>query len=147
YGLRSVYLEYKVQHGRDDLVGSPLQRANLKLPAGYEKGLPQLSGVLATSDVNGNDPLAHKPKRVDVTATWPLKNQFKVGDLVWLEVCGDDYCDVYGYRPPGRGVPQIVLKIVSKRELDKVVDDKLKQVQQDVKNVKELQEKAHDMIK
>ena len=42
-----------------------------------------------------------------------------------VEVCGDDYCDVYGLRLPGRS-HTIKMTIVSKGELAKVIDDKLK---------------------
>ena len=63
-----------------------------------------------------------------------------------FEICADDYCDIYGVRVPGES-HAITLEIVGKARLAKEIDDKLKQVQQDLKAVKTMQEEAHDIVK
>jgi hypothetical protein len=146
FALRSVFVEYEVRRGPDDKVGSGLKRAVLKLAPGYEKGLPHLSAPLVFSATPATDALKDKPKRVEVVSTWALRNQFQIGDSVKVQVRADDYCDVYGVRVPGES-HAITLMIVGKAELNKVIDDKLKQVQQDLKAVMKTQEAAHDIVK
>jgi hypothetical protein len=144
FGLRSIYAEYQ-RTGPDVEVTAP-RRAVLQLEPDYEKALPQISAPLVLAPNNDTEPLKHKPKRVEVTSIWRLKGEFKVGDVVNVEICADDYCDVYGIRRPGRS-HQIKLQIVSKGELDKIVDEKLKAVQQDLAKIEKIQKNAFDIVK
>ncbi len=91
-------------------------------------------------------PVKLKPKRVDVASLWKLDNRFKVGEIVNLRIGADDYCDVYGRRLPGFS-HEVQLQIVSKGDLVKAVEDKLKGFQQDLKKVEAMEKEAHDIVK
>ncbi len=145
FALRSVYVEFQVK-GADEAAAPARGRAVLRLPAGYEQGLPQLAAPLSVSETGAVEALKGKPKRVDATSSWALKNRFKVGDVIYLEVCADDYCDVYGSRPAGRS-HQVKIQIVGKGELAKAVDEKLKQVRDELKQIQGSQKEALDIVK
>ncbi len=143
FALRSVYLEYQ-RAAQGMPPGSP-ERAALNLAPGYEKDLPQISAPLL---VVGKDAELIKPKqkRIEVASLWKLNNHFKPGETVSLRICADDYCDIYGSREPGRS-HEIRFVIVTRGELSKVIDDKLKGIQQDVMKVRKMQKEALDIVK
>jgi len=92
------------------------------------------------------EPIKTKPKLVDVISTWRLANQFKVGDVLYVEACADDYCDIYGIRQPARS-HQVKIQIVGKGELAKVIGEKLEGVQKNVEEIEKMQKAAHDLVK
>jgi hypothetical protein len=146
FALRSVFLEFERRGIEDKGPIGPKQRVVLQTAPGYEEGLPQLNSPLALAKNHATVALKTRPKRVDVSSLWRLNNQFKVGDVLYLDACADDYCDIYGTRPLGRS-HQIKLQIVSKGELAKVIDEKLKQVQQEIVEIEKTQKAALDIVK
>ena len=77
---------------------------------------------------------------------WPLRKQFKEGETIAVHVCADDFCDIYGPREPG-AQPEIELRIVSKFELDKEIDEKLAEMQQQAVRMQKMQEEAAEAVK
>jgi DNA repair ATPase RecN len=144
FGLRSVYLEFERKQAEDKAVER--HRALLQLAPGYEKDLPVIKAPLAIAKDATSDPLKVKAKRVEVTATWRLARQFKIGDELYVEACADDYCDIYGIRQPARSRP-IKITIVGKGELAKVIGEKLENVQKNVEEIEKVQKAANDLVK
>jgi hypothetical protein len=144
FGLRSLFIEY--QRSTAGAPPSGTERALLELPEGYDKELPQLTAPIVVGRPNGPDSIRPKQRRIDVASLWKLNHHFKPGETIHLEVCADDYCDIYGSRPPGRS-HQIKLLIVTKGELAKVIDEKLKGIQQDVGKIRKMQQEARDIVK
>ena len=146
FALRSVFIEFE-RRGIDDK-GGPVerQRALLKTAPGYEQNLPQIRAPLAIAQDSAVEPIKTKPKRVEIISTWRLANQFKIGDVLYIEACADDYCDVYGSRRPARS-HQVKIQIVGKGELAKVIGEKLEGVQKNVEEIEKMQKAAHDIVK
>jgi hypothetical protein len=144
FGLRSLFVEY--QRGATDAPRGPRERVVLNLPDGFEKDLPQITAPLVAAPDAAVPPITPRQRRLEVSSLWKLDNQFKVGDLITLRVCADDYCDIYGSRTPASS-HEVTLHIVSKTELAKVIDDKLKNIQQDVQKIRKMQKEAHDAVK
>lgn len=149
FALRSIFAEYR-RTGPDVTDNGP-QVAVLALPNGYDKDLPekgsfQLAAPLVQAESNEIPALKRKPKRVEVASRWRLDNRFKVGEVINLRIGADDYCDVYGKRQPGFS-HEVQIQIVSKGELVKAVEEKLKGFQQDLKKIEAMQKEAHDIVK
>jgi hypothetical protein len=144
FALRSIFAEYR-RTGPDVPVMGP-EIAVFQTAEGYEKGLPQITAPLMQPKGDAVVPLKLKPRRVEVASLWKLDNRFKVGEIVNLRIGADDYCDVYGRRLPGFS-HEVQLQIVSKGELAKVIDDKLKGFQQDLKKIEAMEKEANDIVK
>jgi hypothetical protein len=143
FALRSVFVEYQRKDEKGKL--SEPQRVVLYSGPAYETALPVMLARLATSPLPG--PRLHlRPRKLEVESMWRLRNQFKVGDKVFVDVGADDFCDIFGPRQPGRS-HQIELHIVGKFELAKAIDEKLAEAQQELVRIQKWQQEARDIVK
>src|SRR5262249_962149 len=92
------------------------------------------------------DDLRLRRRKLDFDMVWSLKNQFKPGEMVVVEVQAHDFCNIYPHRDPGKS-HQIQLRINSKNQLLADVDRKLGQIQQDLERAAKLEKKAIDAVK
>ena len=82
----------------------------------------------------------------DAAKTWALNRRFKEGDVILIQGCADDFCNIIVPRQPGRS-PEIELRIVSKGDLAKLLDDGLGQAQQELVRIQKMQQDAIDLVK
>ncbi len=86
-----------------------------------------------------------RPKELDFDTTWHLRNQFKVGDKIMIEVGADDFCDI----DPARGFGKshaIELTIVAPRDIVAIVEEKVNKMQKEIKRIEAEQKKAMDTV-
>jgi hypothetical protein len=145
FALKSVFVDYRAK-GEDGQATSAPGRVVLYTGPVYEQALPHLMARLVPSASPYTPGLKLRAKQVEIGSVWHLRNQFKVGDVIEVEVGADDYCDVYGSRQPGRS-HAVKLHVVSKGELEKVVGQKLKQVHEEIKQVQKEQKQSRDLVK
>ena len=139
FAIRSVFVEYARKKDDGTAVDAEPKRVVLYDGPAFGPALPRLLTAAAPS-------LRLRPKQLDFVTRWALRNEFREGDTVRVQVCADDFCDVYTTREPGRS-HEIELRIVGKSELAKVVDDKLAEVQQDLVRLQKMQQDALDLVK
>jgi hypothetical protein len=158
FAVRNVFVEYRFR-GPDGIPLPEVHRITLYEGKDFGKLLPSILAKMGRSPlVSPLDRLRHevlaeakdqtirlRPKDLDFETVWALNNQFKVGDVVILEVCSEDYCDVSPFRQPGRSSP-IELRITSKPDLVKAARQKLNDIQDHVKKAEQNQKKALDTI-
>ena len=125
FGLKSVYLEYRRKNANDEWLDAEPTRIKVHDP------------------VDGAN--AVRPKRLDLAMAWSLKKQFKVGDIISVQPCADDYCDIFSPRLPGRGT-EITFRIVSPEELNRQLEDKLMEAQQEIVAMKKLEDEAQNLL-
>jgi hypothetical protein len=147
FAVKSVYIEYrrKALDGKD-LDDEPIRTA---LYDSHTEGklIPwQLAQALGATGLVPD--LRLRQTKLNFDVAWALKNQkFKEGEIVVVEVCADDFCDIkYAARGPGRS-HLIELRIVSKREIVRRADEKLAQIQQDLEKAAKLEQQALDTVK
>ncbi len=156
FAIRSVYVEYRRKTAGAEAFDSP-ERTVLYDAAVFGKLLPSLSARMARSPVAGAHPLMGKTplqipnlklrhQKLDVDMVWSLRNEFKVGDLVVVEVCADDFCDIYPTREPGRS-HAVELRIISKRDMIDIAEKTLTDIHKDLQKVVKVEEKARDTVK
>jgi hypothetical protein len=155
FAIKSVFIQHQNKGPGGELLDDA-KRVVLYDAKDYGWLLPNLSARLGKTPIPGAHPLMNKApvqapdfrlryKKLDVDMVWSLRNQFREGDLVVIEVCADDFCDIYSTRGPGRGTP-IELRIISKgqmlRQVDRDEADIIKQLQTIVK----FEEKSRDTV-
>jgi hypothetical protein len=146
FAVRSVYVEYR----RRALDGKELDDEPTRTVL-YESQLQgklipwQLAQALGAAGLVPD--LRLRQTKLNFDVAWALKNQkFKEGQIIVLEVCADDYCDIYPTRPPGKS-QLIELRIVSKREIVRRAEEKLNQIQQDLEKAAKLEQQALDTVR
>src|SRR5262249_13386990 len=88
-----------------------------------------------------------RAKQLDLSVErFSLAGLVKVGDVLYVQACADDFNDVYPFNPPGRSVVAEI-HIVGKAELDRLLDERLAEVQQDLVNTQTMQEAALKTIR
>src|SRR5262249_456881 len=87
-----------------------------------------------------------RPASLTITHHWPLKGLVKEGDTLYVEACADDFNTISPFNPAGRS-GLIVLHIISRPELTKLLEGQLKEVQEDLVKIQELQDKAIKNVK
>ncbi len=155
FAVRSVYVEYR----RKALDGTPLDdnptRAVLYEAQTQGKLIPwQLAQALGSEALTPD--LRLRRTKLGFDMAWALKNhKFKEGELVVVEVCADDFCNIYpkkdtliegAFREPGRS-QAIELRIVSKREIIARAEQVLGQIQKDLERAAKLEQKALDTVR
>ncbi len=144
FALRSVYLEYRRKHA-DGVTIDPPQKFMLYDPGQVSwlitRALPSpLPTLWPLPD------LKLRPKRLELAKSWALARQFKEGDVLLIQGCADDFCNIIVPRQPGRS-PEIELRIVGKSELAKILDDGLGKAQQELVRIQKMQQEAIDLVK
>lgn len=144
FAIRSVFVSYRRKTAEGTWAEEGPQRTTLYAGPSYGRALPRVLGLVGKMPAFG--PIKLRPKRLNVASRWALRNQFKEGETVVLQVCADDFCDVYAVREPGRS-HEVELRIVSKFELAKAVDEKLAEAQQELARMQKMQKNAADLVK
>lgn len=146
FAVRSVFLEYRKKDGDNhQWLDEGPSRVPLYNHAVLGKLLPQLGAGLARSGVSRPE-LRLRAKNLEIGTKWSLRNKFKEGEVVVLQVGADDFCDIFPDRPAGRS-HEIELRIVSKAEIARILDDGLGKAQQELVRLQQLQEEALNLIK
>jgi hypothetical protein len=146
FAVRSVFAEYrtKMSAGQPAEDSRP-QRLTLYDGPAFDTALPRLLARFTPLPAPG-PALRLRPGQLEFATRWPLRNRFKEGETIAVQLCADDFCDIYGRREPGRS-HEIELHIVGKFELARNVDDKLAEVQQQLKRLQKMQEQAAQAVK
>jgi hypothetical protein len=145
FAVRSVFVEYQKKQQDGVPIGLP-KRTFLFDASDFGKKLPALLAPSNRIPMPGPD-LRLRYKEMDFEVVWPLRNEgFVDGDLVVVDVCADDFCDIYPTREPGRS-HQIALRIVSPKQIAQEAGGKLADIQNTLKNLQEMQKKALDTTK
>jgi hypothetical protein len=156
FAIKSVYVEHR-RKGPGAEGFDPSDRVVLFDAKDYGNRLPNMSARLAEIPMAGAHPLMGKlrlpipdlrlrPKKLDVATVWSLRNQFKEGDLVVVQACADDFCDIYPAREPGRST-EIELRIISKAQLIRQVEHTELDIIQQLQKIVKLAEKALETVK
>jgi hypothetical protein len=137
YALRSVFLEYRTQ--RLD--------ASRSLFLYHHKSAGRAFAPWAGSTVLGA-PLRMRPTRLEFDQPLPLKSlrhpdgsPLKEGDVVILIAAADDFDDVTIDKQPGRS-HEVEIRIVSRPELEAVLNQEQAKVQQDLVRLRENEREA-----
>jgi hypothetical protein len=147
FAIRSVYLElrHKTEEGQPDAGPSGPRRLTMYDPA--------LAGWVMSRLMPGPLPapwvgpeLRLRPKRLELAKLLALNNEFKEGDVLLIQACSEDFCNITTPRAPGRS-PEIEIRIVGKSDLAKMIDEGLGQVQQELVRLQKLQQDAMDLVK
>jgi len=123
YAVRSVYLEYRLREGEGKWVDSSPSR-------------------LPFYEYSGNDA---KQQRISVDRRWSLKGLGKPGQILVIQACAEDFNNVVAFRQPGRS-HEIELRIVTRGELVKKIDERLQQFQQELVRVQQMQKEALEKL-
>jgi hypothetical protein len=145
FAVRSVFIEYRRKDVDNRWLDESPQRVVLYDHATMEKVVPRLLAGLGRRSLAGPD-LRLRLQKLEIGTKWALQNQFKVGETIVLQVGADDFCDLFPDRPPGRS-HEIELRIVSKEEIARNLDDGLAKAQQEIVRLQKLQEEANNLIK
>jgi hypothetical protein len=150
FAVRSVFLEYRKKNTENRWLDDGPARLALYDHKTMGKVLPRLLAGLAASPLAASPFAAPdwrlRPKSLEIATKWPLKNQFKEGEIVVLQVGADDFCNLFPDRPSGRS-HEIELRIVGRAEIDRLVDDGLGKAQQELVRLQQLQEQALNLVK
>lgn len=155
FAVKSVFVEYRKKKAADGNWSDP-QRTVLYDAKGYGSLIPEMLAKASYATpgsartypklpMRGPD-LRLRPKKLDFQTLWSLRNQFKEGELVEIQVCAADFCDVFSTREPGRS-HVIELRIVGVRQLVQEADLKLGQIKNELRRVQKLQQQALDTVK
>ena len=145
FAIRTVFVEYRKRAPDHRLIGEPT-RVVLYEASAWGKALPRLidrgkSPIQLLGELGRPQPdLRLRYKQMDFDTLWSL-NQFKEGDLVEIEVCADDFCDIYGYREPGKS-HAIMLRIIGRSQIVQDNARKLAEIEKELKKLEEMQDKA-----
>jgi hypothetical protein len=155
FAVKSVYVEYR-RKGPD---GAPLDEAPTRILLYEGKDFGKLIPEMFARAGYLNLPMRTHPKfpiraadlrlrptKLEIESHWFLKKQFAEGELVEIEICADDFCDIEPGRKPGRS-EMISLRIVSKRDIVREAERKMQRVQYDIKRAEKLQREALETVK
>jgi len=124
YAVRSVFLEYRKKDAEGKwLDDGPTRLLLYEHPAGKAK-----------------------VQRVPVEKRWSLKKLARDGETLVVHACADDFNNVAVFNSPGRS-HEVELRIVSRAQLAKKVDEGLGLVQEELVRLQQMQEEALAKVK
>ena len=141
FGLKSVYLEIRAKNKDGTLKDEAPSRLAVYEPRRLGDVLRAATGTLVPFEAI----LPPQPQRLELAMVWQLKKRFKVGDILSVQLCADDYCDLFTPRLPGRS-PAIEMTIVGEEELAQQFENKFAEVQKDIKNIQKVEEDAKKLL-
>ncbi|MBM3997036.1 MAG: hypothetical protein FJ303_23225 [Planctomycetes bacterium] len=156
FAIKSVYAEYRRKAPDGQWIEEPTR--NVIYDAGaFGKLVPRLSARLAQKPVAGAHPLMGtfglkvpefrlRHQKLDIEMVWALDNQFRPGDLVVIEICAEDFCDIYPSRLAGRSYP-VELHVISDQDLKRTTNEGIASIIQKLKKIIEVQEDAQGKTK
>ncbi|MBI1830782.1 MAG: hypothetical protein HYR84_04945 [Planctomycetes bacterium] len=158
FAIKSVFVEYRHKAPDGQWIGEP-KRTVLYDASAFGKLVPKLSARLGQKPAVGAHPLMGtfpfpvkvpefrlRHQKLDIEMVWALRSQFQDGDIVVVEICADDFCDIYPSRAPGRSYP-VELRVVSKFKLNHEVERASADILQKIRKIIEVQEYARDKTK
>ncbi len=145
FAVRSVFVEYRRKGPDGNWIEGGTDRLTLYDGPRFGAAIPYLLARAVPSPAVGPE-LRLRPRQLELTTRWPLRSRFKEGETVLLQVCADDFCDIYGKREAGRST-EIELHIVGKMELARTINEKVAEVQQNVVRLQKMQENALKAVK
>lgn len=144
FAVKKVYAYYQ----RKAADGTPLDDPQITVlyeARDYGKLLPLALAQLTGASTPAAD-LRLRYKKLEFEAVWSLRNQFKNGDVVSVEILAEDFCDIYPTREPGRS-QAIELRIIGKQDLMTQVETRLAEIQKRLQAVEQIQKKAQEAVK
>jgi hypothetical protein len=154
FAVKTVYVEYRRKDAKGDLIDEPT-RVVLYEGKDFGKLIPEMftrAGYLNLPLKTLPKPalvgqnLRLRPKKLDFETVWNLKNQFKENELIEIEICADDFCDLDPFRRAGRSTT-IELRIVSVRTIKWDAENRLRQILENVKRIAKMEEQALNTVK
>jgi hypothetical protein len=148
YAVRTLALEYR----RKDAEGNWLDPAPRRLPlfdAKLAEAQAQQAQRIANPVLLPNDSIRLRPKNVNIDRRLPLselERSLAIGQSIVLQAVADDFNNVAAFPNPGRS-QEVELKIVGKPKLDRIVDDGLSQVQEELVRLQKMQNEALETVK
>jgi hypothetical protein len=139
YAVRSVFLEYRIGPS------GPMQRLDLYDPQqSPARQVAMWTGIGALSA----PPLDLRPTHLEFKQSLPLRllrhpdgSPLKEDDVVFLQVCADDYDDVSVNKEPGRS-HQVEVHIVGRNALELELNKEQARVQQELMRLREKEREA-----
>lgn len=120
FAVRNVFLEYRRRRADKEWIDAEPHRV-----------------PLYTAD-------GRKLKQVEVETTWSLVGLVENGQTVVIAACADDFNDVVT-NPPGRS-GEVELRVVSPKQLARIHDEKLSEIQQELLRLQRMQEEALNTV-
>ena len=156
FAVRSVFVEYRRRGPDGNYIDDEPKRTVLYEAKGFGALIPEMLAKMAYVSpassrtypkfpARGGD-LRLRPQKLEFQTVWALKKQFQEREVIEIQVCADDFCDIFGVREPGRS-HVIELRIVGKRELTAEADAKMGQIKQELKEIRNIQQQALDTVK
>jgi len=153
FAIKSMYVEHR-KRNPDGTMDEP-QRIPLYDAKAFGKLIPEALARLGYPapasmrtfprlPMRGAD-LRLPSRKLDFETTWSLKNQFKEGDQIVIQICADDFCDVFRLREPGRS-QEIELRIIGARKLLQIAEVDLAKIQEGVQKARKLQQEALETV-
>ena len=137
FAVKSVYLEVV----RKNVDGTLKDKTPTRIPLYDPKTVGDAMRALTGSLVPFERIVPMQPRRLELAMLWQLRKQYQVGDILSVQMCADDYCDLFTPRLPGRSTT-IEMRIVSDDELAQQHENVLADVQKDLKAIQQIEEKA-----
>ncbi len=155
FAVKSVFVEYRRKGADGNLLDNEPTRVVLYEGKDFGKLIPEMftragylnlpMKTLPKPSLVGRD-LRLRPKKLDFETVWSLRNQFKENELIEIEICADDFCDIDPLRKPGRSTT-IELRIVSVRTIKGDAENRLRQILENVKRIAKMEEQALNTVK
>ncbi|MBI2808409.1 MAG: hypothetical protein HYX68_25760 [Planctomycetes bacterium] len=143
FAVKKVYLEFR-RRGDEGTLTEP-EIIPLFDAADYGKLLPLFLARAMDSPIVASD-VRLRHQKLEFNLVWALRNQFKHGDVITVQVCAEDFCNLYGPREPGRS-SAVELRIISKQKLLNNVDEKIGEIIKRIEAIEKIQEKAQEAVK
>ncbi len=168
FAVKSVWLEYRKKGPDGQFLEEPMKRVMMYDADDFRWLIPHMSALMMKSPFPGPDAglgrlvthlaaaEAKSPeraeqirlrwKRLDFDSVWALNNEFKAGDIVHVEVCSDDFHNLNLPREPGRS-HAIELRIITRPEMVRKAEEKLADINSQLKQMEKQQRKALDAVR
>lgn len=119
FAVRSVFLEYRRRGADRQWIDAAPKRVPLYPPP---------------------DAAPERLQQVELSTSWSLAGLVEDGQTLVLSACADDFNDVVT-NPPGRSA-EIELRVVTPKQLARIHDEKLGEIQQELLRLQRMQEQA-----
>jgi hypothetical protein len=141
FAVKSVYLEVIRKNQDGTLIDTVPTRISLYEPGRLGDAMRAVTGSLVPFERI----VPMQPKRIEMAMLWQLKKQYKIGDILSVQMCADDYCDVFTPRLPGRSTA-IEMRIVSDDELAQQNENMMAELKKDLDGIRKIEAEAKDEL-
>ncbi|MSQ93282.1 MAG: hypothetical protein EXR98_01860 [Gemmataceae bacterium] len=145
FAIKRVYVEYR-KKGADGQPWETLDRVPLYEALDHGKLVPIFVSQLTGAARPAAD-LRLRYKKLEFGVVWSLRTQdFRNGDIISVEICAEDFCDIYPTREPGRS-QAIELRIIGKQDLTSKIENQLAEIAKKIQAIEKIQHNAQDAVK